>query len=463
MTPAPPQPTPSHSAQDMLARVRRDLGADAGPSDPPPAHVVPLPARTRVDALAWASVTAAARAAGDLVGATVASPDPARIALAFTSERHVRVDDRAVSVWAEMSGFFRTRDGWVRTHANYAHHAEALRRAFGLPATAGRAELADALGELATDVAESAADVAGGLCVAVRAEDPHSDEIRRRAPLVSLRRVTDSPRLPAPPAPVGAPLRGIRVLDLTRVIAGPIATRTLALLGADVLRIDPPFLPETEWVHLDTGHGKRSALLDMRSTSGRGTLERLLASADVVVTGYRARSLERLGWDPPALVARHPGLVVARLTAWGTDESGVDDRAADRRGFDSLVQAASGIAWIESADGDTPGALPAQALDHSAAYLLAAGILTALRRRRTEGGGWIVEVSLRRVAAELLGMPREPVPPEVSAPDPAPHLQRFDLDGMSVTTVGPAVSYPGGPDRFASPRRWGRDAPEWSS
>lgn len=447
----------------MLARVRRELGADAEPAVPSPADVVPLPARTRVDALAWASVTAAGLAAGDLAGATGAAADPARIAVAFTSERHFRIDGLPVSAWAEMSGFFRTRDGWVRTHANYAHHAAALCRAFGLTASAGRAELAEALVALPTDVAESAAAASGGLCVAVRAEDPRSDELRRQAPLVSLRRMTDSPRPPAPPAPVSAPLRGIRVLDLTRVIAGPIATRTLALLGAEVLRIDPPFLPETEWVHLDTGHGKRSALMDIRSTSGHGTLDRLLASADVVVAGYRARSLDRLGWDPAVLVARHPGLVVARLTAWGTDGPGVDDGAADRRGFDSLVQAASGIAWVESADGDTPGALPAQALDHSAAYLVAAGVLTALRRRRTEGGGWVVEISLRRVAAELLGMPRSPVPLQVAVPDPAPHLQRFDLDGMSVTTVGPAVSYPGGPEGFAAPRRWGRDAPEWSS
>ena len=171
------------------------------------------------------------------------------------------------------------------------------------------------------------------------------DPARRRSTSIGLPRIT----LRHEPGPTDAPLRGIRVLDLTRVIAGPVATRTLALLGADVLRIDPPALPEPEWQHLDSGHGKRSTLLDLAANADRETFERLLQTADVVVTGYRARALERLGLSPESLIARRPGLVVARLTAWGSSGA-----SADRRGFDSLVQAASGIAWIESPDGVRP-------------------------------------------------------------------------------------------------------------
>src|SRR5690606_36796034 len=244
------------------------------------------------------------------------------------------------------------------------------------------------------------------------------------------------------------PLTGVRVLDLTRVLAGPVATRTLALAGADVLRIDPPDRPEIATQHLDTGHGKGSALLDIVADPIR--FEALLAAADVLVLGYRPGGLRRLGLDPAWLAGQHPHLVIAQLSAWpGADSP---------RGFDSIVQADCGISWIESADGITPGALPAQALDHSAGYLLAAGITAALRRRAEHGGGWYVRPSLRRIAAELLGMPRSEPVPVTEAPV---RTQRFDVAGSEVTTVVPAVTWPGAPDLFAAPRPWGADAPEW--
>jgi len=307
-------------------------------------------------------------------------------------------------------------------------------------------------------VATQAITAAGGLCVGVSHENAAVDATLRRAPVVDLRQGGAAlPRL-RDSRIAQAPLRGIRVLDLTRVIAGPVATRTLALLGADVLRIDPRALPEPEWQHLDSGHGKRSTLLDLNAADDRGAFDRLLASADVVVTGYRATAMDRLGLGPQRLAAQYPGLIVARLTAWGAEPA-----VADRRGFDSLVQAASGIAWIESSDGERPGALPAQALDHSAGYLLAAGVMSALRAQETDGGTWIVDVSLRRIAAELLGMPRTPSPEPSDAPlDPAPHLQEFAVDGRSVITTGPALAYDGGPNAYLPPRPWGRDTPNWS-
>jgi crotonobetainyl-CoA:carnitine CoA-transferase CaiB-like acyl-CoA transferase len=162
-------------------------------------------------------------------------------------------------------------------------------------------------------------------------------------------------------------LTGVRVLDLTRVLAGPVATRNLAQAGAEVLRIDSPHLPEIGWVHLDTGAGKRSTTLDLRSPSGRSTFEDLLDDADIVVTGYRPGSLDPLGLSPEELASRKPGLVVGSVSAWGTEGPW-----AQRRGFDSIVQAVTGIAMIESTDGTRPGALPAQALDHSAGHLLSA-------------------------------------------------------------------------------------------
>ena len=99
----------------------------------------------------------------------------------------------------------------------------------------------------------------------------------------------------------------MRVLDLTRVIAGPVATRTLGLLGADVLRIDPPLPAESDDAHADTGFGKRSALLDLADAGDRALFEGLLAEADVVVTGYRPGALERYGLGAQELLERRPG------------------------------------------------------------------------------------------------------------------------------------------------------------
>lgn len=408
------------------------------------------------------SVAAAASAAADIAGGAEITLDPDRIAAAYGSDRHLTVAGERPSVWSPLSGFFRSTDGWVRTHGNYVHHAAALRRGLGLPPTAGAEHVAVALRGLTAEQASTSVTRAGGLCVPVVHEDPRVDAALRRTPVVTEIRTPGRPpsasgsRPPRSPAPA-APLRGIRVLDLTRVIAGPVATRTLALFGADVLRIDPPRLLEPEWQHFDTGHGKRSTLLDLRAGPDRTRFDALLRTADVLVMGYRSDGLDRLGLAPRALHDRHPHLVLARLTAWGAADDG-----AGRRGFDSLVQAASGIAWVESADGVRPGALPVQALDHSAGYLLAAGVMRALARREAEGGGWLVETSLRRVAAELLGMPRTAVPePTPRTVDPARHVQEFDIDGLRVRTAAPAVSFTGGPTAFSPPRRWGRDAAEW--
>jgi len=432
----------------------------------------PLPARTAVGELALRSVLAASTAAARLAG--VAEPeatdlDPVRVAIAYSSERWLRVGGERPTAFAPLSGFFATDDRWVRTHGNYPHHARAMRAALGLAADAGREAAASAFLRQPAKVVAERITAAGGLCVPVDVEDPDADAALRAAPLVRSEPIRSEPirserigadRVSAASVPLRgadphAPLAGIRVLDLTRVIAGPVATRTLALLGADVLRIDAPQLPELPWQHLDTGHGKRSALLDLRDSAARRTFDGLLASADVVVLGYRAAALDRLGLAPAQLAERRPGIIVARLSAWGSP---------DRRGFDSLVQAASGIAWIESPDGSTPGALPAQALDHSAGYLLAAEIMTLLSRRADEGGSWIAETSLRRVAAELLGLPRSPEPPaQPPLQAPAESVQEFDVDGIQVTTAAPALSYPGAPTRFRAPRPWGGDIAEWSS
>lgn len=426
---------------------------------------VPLPARTDVSALATRAVRAATasvlRLADPENDAATARIDPDRVAIAYSSERWFRRDGEPQQAFAPLSGFFRTLDGWVRTHANYPHHRRALLTALDIDEDADAAELGRALAVRETTSVVAAADAEGALCVPVRTERPADDAELRRTPLFAARRLGAAPPVPllspAASATAAAPLRGIRVLDLTRVIAGPVATRTLALLGAEVLRIDPPHLPEPANQHLDTGHGKRSALLDLTSPASRARFDELLRGTDIIALGYRPAALARLGLDPDALAQRHPGLIVLRLTAWGSP---------DRRGFDSLVQAESGIARIEATEIGTdaaPGVLPAQALDHSAGYLLASAAVDLLARRAREGGSWLAETSLRRIAAELLGMPR------TSAPEPARalasadgHTQTFTVQGHEITTAAPALVLPSGPLRFAAPRPWGEDEPTWA-
>ncbi|NBE52355.1 CoA transferase, partial [Streptomyces boluensis] len=304
-----------------------------------------LAARLPVLDLARACVAVCSLAAAEYAGRGGPVPrvrvDDGAVATAFVSERHLRVDGRAPSMFAPLSRFWRTTDGWVRTHANYPHHEAALLAALGL--REDRVEPVErALAKLRAVDVEERVYAAGGLAVALRTRAQWAAHAQGAAvaaePLVHRERLGNR----APRARGGR----LRVLDLTRVIAGPVATRTLALLGADVLRVDAPGLPELADQHADTGFGKRSALLDLARPTDRTTFDELLADADVVVTGYRPGALDRLGLSAEELAARRPGLVVAQLSAWG--EAGP---WAGRRGFDSLVQVATGIADAERDSG----------------------------------------------------------------------------------------------------------------
>ena len=265
--------------------------------------------------------------------------------------------------------------------------------------------------------------------------------------VLAVGRTGDAGAIPVPDRP--------RVLDLTRVIAGPVATRTLAFLGCDVLRVDSPRLPEIELQHLDTGAGKRSTLVDLHETHARQRFHELLDSADVLVTGYRPGALEVFGLHPDELARTHPHLVCATLTAWTPSGPW-----GGRRGFDSIVQAATGISLLESADGRTPGALPAQALDHATGYLLAAGVLAALRQRATDGGTWRVSAHLARTAHWLLQTDALDGP--AVALDPSPWTVATRTPRGTVVQSRPAFRLSDGPAEFAHVGRpWGTDPAEW--
>ncbi|MCY9784315.1 CoA transferase [Nocardiopsis sp. EMB25] len=432
-----------------------------------------LPAVLPVRELARATVGACSLAAAELLaardGGTVpgVEVDEAAVATAFTSERHLVVDGRALTPFAPLSGFWRTADGWVRTHANYPHHRARLLAALGIDGGTGRGgtsgkddggaalvgRLTETLAGLTAQEVQERVYAAGGLAVAV-APEPGRGSITRGQPLAETVAAggTGGRRL----SPADVPAAGVRVLDLTRVIAGPVATRTLALLGADVLRVDSPGLPEDPDSHIDTGWGKRSTLLDLDSAEGRGVFLELLDSADVVVTGYRPGSLDRRGLAARELMARRPGLVVAQLCAWGWSGPW-----ADRRGFDSLVQAARGIAAIEADSEGRPGVLPAQALDHGTGYLLAAGVLRALCERQTDGRGRLLRFSLAGTADWLLNdVTSEPV--REGGYEAADWLTESASPYGPLRHALPPVRYEGSPGTWAGPpTRWGTDAAAW--
>ncbi|MCF2527633.1 CoA transferase [Yinghuangia soli] len=446
-----------------------------------------LPARLPVTEAAQALAAAAGLAAAELGALRTGAAEPAAVtvdseatAVAFTSERHLRLSGKPLGGMDPLSKFFGCADGVVRLHANYPHHRAALYAALGISAEASAAAETDPSGDPAEIVAAALAPMrtadaeelilaAGGVAFAVRTPEEWAAHEHGAAladsPLVTMRRtgVPSPRRLGALPEPDGAspllPLAGVRVLDFTRVVAGPVATRTLALLGADVLRIDPPHMPELPGQAVDFCLGKRSALLDLRTPEGLGKLDELLADTDVVVTGYRPGALARFGLAPDALAARHPGVVTANLSAWGGPGPW-----AGRRGFDSVVQCPTGIAEVE-ADGDPrPGVLPAQALDHGTGYLLAAGVLRALAARQEDGRGSHVEAALAQTAAWLMRHhdPEEHLPTFPRRVAAAPHLGFMVGQQGELAYALPPFRIKGGPEDWsAPPEPWGTGTAAW--
>ncbi len=326
--------------------------------------------------------------------------------------------------WDKISGLYPCGDavgapGWVRLHANFAHHRDGALRLLGCapgPATE-RAAVQAALRHWHAEAFETVAADAGLVVAAVRSFeqwDRHPQSAAVAETPVNLSRLDDAPA-PAWPelAPTARPLTGLRVLDLTRILAGPVGCRTLAAHGADVLMVNSPHLPNIDAI-AELSRGKRSAHVDLRTDAGRETLRELVRGAHVFVQGYRPGGLAALGFDPHALATLRPGIVCASLSAYGPRGPW-----ANRRGFDSLVQTATGLneAEARAAGASTPQAMPVQILDFASGYLLAFGVQAALARQRREGGSWHVQVSLAGTARWLRGLGRVPGGLDVPRPD----------------------------------------------
>ncbi len=366
---------------------------------------------------------------------------------------------RLPPIWDEVAGDYQGKDGWIRLHTNAPHHRAAAIAVLGVEEH--RDAVARAVAAWDIERLETAVVEAGGAAAAMRrfenwAEHPQGTAVAKE-PLVIWEEHESVAAKPLRGRDQ-RPLAGLRVLDLTRVLAGPAATRFLAGFGADVLRIDPPGWDEAVAVQEMTV-GKRCARLDLRSGEDRMTFETLLADADVLVHGYRAEALARLGYGPEKRRALNPGLIDVSLNAYGWSGPW-----SGRRGFDSLVQMSSGIAdfGMKRAGADKPVPLPVQALDHATGYFMAAAVLHALALRQREGRVFSARLSLARTAHLLAGH-RSDQPsgalPVATDDDLDPHIEetvwgparrvRFPL---IIEGLAPRWSYPAGPLGASSPQ-----------
>ncbi len=369
-------------------------------------HDPALPSSFRVGAAAQASIAAVACAANAIWQARTGrlqqvSVDMRHAAAEFRSERYLRVEGQPpLELWDDIAGAYRCRDGrWVRIHTNFPHHRAGILAL--LRCAPNRASVARALADWDAQAFEDAAAAAGMIAAMERTFDEWDADPQGRAvaalPTLTLTRIGAAPPESFSRDP-DRPLTGVRVLDLTRVIAGPVCGRALALHGAEVLNVSAAHLPSIEPAVIDTGRGKRSTFIDLRAQEGRHTLTRLLDDADIFLQSYRPGALAERGFDPEAMAARRPGVIYVSLSAYGHIGPW-----AQRRGFDSIVQTATGLnhAEAEAAGVDQPAPLPCQALDHASGYLLALGAQVGLLRRASKGGSWLVQVSLAQTSQWL--------------------------------------------------------------
>jgi crotonobetainyl-CoA:carnitine CoA-transferase CaiB-like acyl-CoA transferase len=375
-----------------------------------------LPSSFAVGTAAQASIAAAALAAAELGQRRngvqqLVSVNMRHAALECCT--HFTLDGRQPEMWDKLSGLYPCGEGstagWVRIHANFAHHRDGALRLLGLPegAATDRDAVVKALRAWRAEEFENAAADAGLVVAALRSfaqwdEHPQSKAVAQ-GPLIRIEKIGDAPPRELPPLRADErPLHGLRVLDLTRILAGPVGARALAAYGADVLLVNAPHLPNIEAI-AETSRGKLSALADLRADGDRINFERVLRDAHIFIQGYRPGGLEALGYGAQQVAALRPGVVVVSLSAYG-----LDGPWSARRGFDSLVQTATGfnLAEAQARGTATPRAMPAQILDHASGYLIALGAQAALLRQLHEGGSWHVQVSLARTAHWLRSLGR---------------------------------------------------------
>ncbi|WP_020661923.1 CoA transferase [Amycolatopsis benzoatilytica] len=429
-------------SEEIVAALAADLGVEAGKvqivgADP----VTPSPHRL------GESAAAAIALFGQQIAAIAETGQPVRVRVDEAVDQlrssylttingqpahHLAEDPAALG----NNDFYRARDErWIFLITTYPHQRDAVCKVLNCPPSRDR--IAEAAQHWDAFALEDAVCAAGGVAAVVRsAEEWRASAVGQASlahPVIRLERIGDAEPRPLPETGHWPPLGGLRVLDLTHVIAGPFATKLLAAFGANVLHVTRPDLPDPQAMIALTGGGKRNAYCDLREPGQADRLGELCAEADVFVNAYRGMTAR--GFDAETLAARSPGLVALDFHCWGADGPW-----ARRGGFDQLACAATGFAQAEARDG-IPSLPPTYLLnDYLAAYLGAAGVLAAVRRRAVEGGSWRVRVELARVCTwvqELGVFPLEQVR-HLPRPD-APAIGRHPTQGPMGTIVEPAL------------------------
>ncbi|GAT25272.1 beta-N-acetylglucosaminidase [Aspergillus luchuensis] len=405
------------SARDSVNYLWNTLGLPAGvPNDrlQLPGQGLGLPSSFKVAHLAQASIGLSALLAAQIYALRSGSAVPAvsvplqHAAIEFKSERLYTLDGKpAPSPWGPIGGLHKTADGYVRVHDSFPNHRNGAKALVGCPPDADRAQLASRLVSWRSVDVEAAAFDAKLVISALRSYSEWDVLPQARAVSdfpITLRKLCDGPvGLPATMTSTRPDkcLRGLRVLELSRVIAPPLSGKTLAAHGADVLWVTSPNLPDLPTMDRDFGRGKRTIQLDLTTEADQAELDRLLVDAHVFTQGFRPGGLAQRGYSPAALAQRfqNRNIICANMSAYGPEGPW-----ANRRGFDSLVQTCSGMNVSEAEHfgaGEAARPTPCQALDHAGGYFLAAGIQAALYKQATVGGSWQVDVSLAGVMKYL--------------------------------------------------------------
>ena len=430
-----------------------------------------LPSSFRVAAAAQVSVAASGLAAAEIWRlrsgqAQEVAVDMRHAVVECRSERYLRVDGQPPPpAWDVIAGVYKTGDGrFVRLHTNFPHHRAAVCDV--LSCKPEREAVQAALLQWDGEAFETAAYAAGGVVALMRSFEQWSALPQAKAlaalPAIAIEKIGEAAPRPWPAG--NQPLAGLRVLDLSRVIAGPVAGRTLAAHGADVMLVSGPELPAIPWLVIDTGRGKFSCSLELKSKQGRDIMRELVAGADIFSQGYRPSALASLGFAPEQAAQISPGIIYVSLSAYGHAGPW-----AERRGFDSLVQTATGFNHAEglAAGIDGPKELPAQMLDHATGYLMAFGAMMARARQSREGGSWHVRVSLAQTGRWLwhLGRIADGLKTaDLKADAVSPFLQESSSGFGPLRAVSHSAALPRTPAYWMRPAMpLGSHAPQWPS
>ena len=367
-------------------------------------------ASATMKALACAVTDLHSQRCGVIQQATI---DRTHASLAMATAEYLRVDGEIPRSWDPLTRYYRSADDqWIYLHTAFEHLRDGALKL--LKARNDVNAVAQAVARVNADAFESMA-IERGLTVAKLrtrkqwSQHPHARAIERQ-PLIRLTRVTDTAAQPTFTESTSSrrPLSGVRVLDLSRVIAGPMAARSLAEHGATVLQVASPKLPSVHALVIDTGPGKHCCHLDLNATQEAEVLRTLVADADVFINGYRPGALAHRGFSLERLCRLRPGIICTSISAF-SDEG----PWGGRRGYDTLVQATTGLA--RDFGGEQPQRLPCQPLDYIAGYLGAFATIVAMLKRAEQGGSWHVEISLAGIANWIWrmsdAMQHEPSPP----------------------------------------------------